>query len=85
MPHETDVFSSDYVLRNVPGILVPGLFSHMALCVLISTLDPLDMRMLAVSFLAKAEDPTRKNTGSDQGMRVGVTGTLHSSRVLQWL
>ena len=44
----------------------------MALCVLISTLDPLDMRMLAVGFLAKAEDSTRKNTGSDQGLRAGV-------------
>ena len=29
--------------------------------------------MLAVGFLAKAEDSTRKNTGSDQGMRAGVT------------
>lgn len=73
MPHETDVFSSDYILSNVPGTLVPGLFSHMALCVFISTLDPLDMRMLAVGFLAKAEDSMRKNTGSDLlGMRAGV-------------
>lgn len=67
------MLSSDYILSNVPGTPVSGLFSHMALCVFISTLDPLDMRTLAVSFLAKAEDSTRKNTGSELlGMRAGV-------------
>lgn len=79
------MLSSDYVLSNVPGTLVPGLFSHMALCVLISTLDPLDMRTLAMGFLAKAEDSTRKNTGSGLlGMRAGVM-PLSTVRVLQWL
>lgn len=73
------MLSSDYVLRNVPGTLVSGLFSHMALCVFISTLDPLDMRTLAVGFLAKAEDSMRKNTGSDLlGMRAGVVHSPQS-------